>query len=259
MPEAAEAQGGRERHADREAPEAQATAHHAAFTLIELLVVVAIIALLVTILSPTLHLAKSLARRTVCAANVHNMTGCTLVYANENASVFPDFSYKVFPYWMHTEPFDYFRETYAADVRNWYYCPDNQDGWNLDYLWDGWGTWDDPGGFRVISYVYTGNNDGLDDEVSRYDVTPDRVPVFHRTLFDVACYDVLWFDLIRHASPAYNNDWCEPGRRGVNHFDFEAYEPIGGNVGTFDGAVEWVPWAEHTNEFSCGGGWVIHW
>ena len=55
-----------------------------AFTLIELLVVVAIIALLVSILIPSLENARSLARKTVCASNMHQVGLALSLYGQQN-------------------------------------------------------------------------------------------------------------------------------------------------------------------------------
>jgi prepilin-type N-terminal cleavage/methylation domain-containing protein len=54
------------------------------FTLIEVLVVVAIIALLVAILIPSLSRARELARRTVCASRLHNLGFATQGYSAAN-------------------------------------------------------------------------------------------------------------------------------------------------------------------------------
>ena len=65
--------------------------HRRGFTLIELLVVVAIIALLVAILLPTLGRARELARRATCGANLHAIGLSVHVYANSHDDLIPTY------------------------------------------------------------------------------------------------------------------------------------------------------------------------
>jgi len=63
--------------------------HSRGFTLIELLVVIAIIALLVSILMPSLAKAKDLAKGAVCAANYRQFGHGFTFYAEENQQMWP--------------------------------------------------------------------------------------------------------------------------------------------------------------------------
>lgn len=62
-----------------------------AFTLIELLVVIAIIALLVSILVPSLSSARELARKTICGTNMRSMGIGVGMYAQDNQEAIPFF------------------------------------------------------------------------------------------------------------------------------------------------------------------------
>jgi prepilin-type N-terminal cleavage/methylation domain-containing protein/prepilin-type processing-associated H-X9-DG protein len=62
-----------------------------AFTLIELLVVIAIIALLISILLPSLSRARELSKRTVCMANLRGIGQASYIYA-QDGDVFPHIS-----------------------------------------------------------------------------------------------------------------------------------------------------------------------
>ncbi len=59
------------------------------FTLVELLVVIAIIALLISILAPSLNAAKELAKTTMCMANLHSLCLNIHLYSESNKGIIP--------------------------------------------------------------------------------------------------------------------------------------------------------------------------
>src|SRR5262245_32849928 len=58
-----------------------------AFTLVELLVVIGIIALLISILLPTLNKVKAQANKTACSSNMRSIGQALIIYANDNKGV----------------------------------------------------------------------------------------------------------------------------------------------------------------------------
>jgi len=93
------------------------------FTLIELLVVISIIALLLSVLVPSLSKAKESARRTICQTNLKQISLITFMYAQDNREKLPVTDYGAggldnVPY----ETAEMVRKDYGIEPL---YCPSN--------------------------------------------------------------------------------------------------------------------------------------
>jgi len=83
------------------------------FTLVELLVVIGIIAVLISILLPSLNKAKQSAQRVACAAQLKQLGNAFLMYANENKQTYPA------AFWTATDPGGYSDWNYDGNATSW--------------------------------------------------------------------------------------------------------------------------------------------
>ena len=99
-----------------------------AFTLIELLVVIAIIALLISILLPSLAAAKEQANKVKCEANLHAFGQSTTLFAQDNSGHLPCAQLGIWgppPWWgalVYTRDFIQLKDNYGMAYKEWV-CP----------------------------------------------------------------------------------------------------------------------------------------
>lgn len=207
------------------------------FTLIELLVVIAIIALLVSILLPSLNKARDLAKRMTCATTIRNLGLVCMQYANDHDDLLPqeDMYYargnqNNIPFTVHQEYTDLFEDAYALP-REGYYCPCAENEQYINNLDANWEFANGGGGmyYRRISYSFFCSIDGP--------LYPDRwVADTVEIINDVAEATA---DKVLAADTIYETT---SGSNMYSH-RLSSQEPEGANILYGDGHVAWKEWS----------------
>jgi prepilin-type N-terminal cleavage/methylation domain-containing protein len=246
------------------------------FTLVELLVVVAIIAVMVAILLPSLGRARETARRSVCATQLRGQGESLAIYATQFNDWLPagsiyDDSVNTAT-WLHDETVA-FSDTIlniqtsanmgAGSVRKWFYCPSNQ-VYSLNAFWEPTGP---AGTNRRLGYAYI-NDRGISPRTLLTNAQPSQrlnPPLDWRTKWNPqtnAARMELVSDLIMNvnspnSNPSYATE-MNPSTgvyvTSVSHLN--GTRPAGANVLCLDGHVEFRSWVGPTKAHwaTCGGG-----
>jgi len=209
------------------------------FTLVELLVVIGIIAVLISILLPSLGRAREHAKRAACLSNLRNNGQAIMMYTNINRGWVP-----VHPgttNWLWDMPFDT-RDAlvqYGMD-RQTAYCPSG-DFQNSDDLWNYSGGWSVTGYYWLMYRVKPGTPP---TQTGPTLVNPTGAPTvdYRKRVTDVknASEAELAADATLSVSGKFSGvpgGWWGPHRS--NHLKTGGGKAEGGNVLFLDGHAQW--------------------
>jgi prepilin-type processing-associated H-X9-DG protein/prepilin-type N-terminal cleavage/methylation domain-containing protein len=215
-----------------------------AFTLVELLVVIGIIAILMSLLLPALNNAREQARKTQCAASLHNIGLAMNVYANENKRKVPVHRGNG-NNWFWDLPFAT-RDAIikAGATRDNFYCPSG-DLQNDDHLWafpDATNGWTVSGYFWLTQRLGGGGLSNPAFTILNYPATaPDTMRQLRKRVDQPMAADT---ELVTDANLSVGNpprfsgiDGGWPSHRS-NHLK-RGNQGVGGNILFLDGHVAW--------------------
>lgn len=242
-----------------------------AFTLIELLVVIAILALLVSILLPSLNKAKELARATVCKNNQRGIASALTIYAEFNNGWIPPLGYPNYYKWTSAlqgkaiydipKGPDYvpYTNKSSGEQNGIFYCPSASDRWvynkNGDYGLNYWmvyygdKNWGPNSGSSQAPWIYAGkapDNKGALKDVYQYNITMTRRPGDMFLLGDTQNKDIDAIDvrMPTNVNTTYESQKYRPECRHSGYTAQFAYHD--GHVGSF----QWQQIPIYTNLYT---------
>ncbi|HEY4330089.1 MAG TPA: prepilin-type N-terminal cleavage/methylation domain-containing protein [Phycisphaerae bacterium] len=229
------------------------------FTLIELLVVVAIIALLIAILLPSLGKARESARRTVCGTNLKGQGSAFAIYAAQWKDYLPT---ETGGNWLHDLPYGTADDMIGAQmgggtfsgtgIQKWFFCPSNLVSLSA-YTWSGSGT------FHYFTYAYF-NDRGVGTTLPPIPAgstsnrkSSKQPPIIYHKKFTTeknpTDTELVTDETIDVAGDPTASDYDVPNPTSLFHErtnHLSGQKPAGMNVLSFDGHVAWRKWASNT-------------
>ncbi len=206
------------------------------FTLIELLVVVAIIAVLIAILLPSLAMAREHARTAVCASNLHQLGVGVQIYAKENSDFVPYCDDNGLEEWVPNSPYMAAFIKSSGLTNKVFYCPSEGRSNDINGQWNHpWHIW--------IGYMYIGSRNPTKGALWWFDL---EKPIIR--LNEEAGDKLLFVDLIM-------TDQFNQLSSGAH---FMGQNPRGSNHLYGDGHVQWwnmVSLGRHSLWGNSDGAW----